>query len=121
MCRHPTRLVKSPWMERRETPLALTPGIVLVWVKPCLILPKAWSVLRSPRIICKVPNPSKENLSVTAVVHVWRREETRRVHFARPWTQASKPALTYSSLAAKRLAAAPHGVFFSTKHPRPAR
>ena len=26
--------------------------------------------------------------------YVWRREETRRVHFALPWTQASKPALT---------------------------
>ena len=32
--------------------------------------------------------------------HVWRREKTRRVHFARPWTQASKPALTDSCLAA---------------------
>ena len=34
--------------------------------------------------------------------YVWRHEETRRVHFARPWTQASKPALADSSLAAKR-------------------
>ena len=40
--------------------------------------------------------------------YVWRREETRRVRFARPWTQASKPALTDSSLAAKRRAEAFH-------------
>ena len=53
--------------------------------------------------------------------HVWRREETRGVHFALPWTQASKPALTDSSLAAKRRAEAVHVVFFSTKHPSPAR
>ena len=45
----------------------------------------------------------------------------RLVHFARPWTQASKPALTDSSLAAKRRAEALHVVFFSTKHPSPAR
>ena len=44
--------------------------------------------------------------------YVWRREETRRVRFARPWTQASKPALTGSSLAAKRRAAALYVVFF---------
>ena len=36
----------------------------------------------------------------------------RRVHFARPWTQASKPALTDSNLAAKRRAEALHLVFF---------
>ena len=36
----------------------------------------------------------------------------RRVHFARPWTQASKPALTDSSLAAKRRVEALHLVFF---------
>ena len=53
--------------------------------------------------------------------YVWRREQTRRVQFARPWTQASKPALTESSLAAKRRASALHVVFFSTKHPSPAR
>ena len=35
----------------------------------------------------------------------------RRVHFARPWTQVSKPTLTDSSLAAKRRADALHVVF----------
>ena len=45
----------------------------------------------------------------------------RRVHFARSWTQASRPALTDSSLAAKRRAEALHVVFFLTKHPSPAR
>ena len=35
---------------------------------------------------------------------VCRREETRRVHCARPRTQAPEPALTDSSLAARRLA-----------------
>ena len=44
-----------------------------------------------------------------------------RAHFALPWTQASKPALTDSSLAAKRRAEALHLVFFSTKHPSPPR
>ena len=52
---------------------------------------------------------------------VWRRENTRRVHFARPWTQASKPALTDSRLAAKRRAQALNVGFFSTKHSSPAR
>ena len=52
---------------------------------------------------------------------VWRREETRRVHFDRPWTQASKPALTDSSLVAKRHDEALHVVFFPTKHPSPTR
>ena len=52
---------------------------------------------------------------------VWRREETRRVHFARPRTQASEPPLTDSSLAAKRRTVELHVVFSSTKHPRPAR
>ena len=41
----------------------------------------------------------------------------RRVHFAQPWTQASKPALSDSSLAAKRRAEAFHVVSFPTKHP----
>ena len=36
----------------------------------------------------------------------------RRVHSAPPWTQASKPALTDSSPAAKRRAEALHVVFF---------
>ena len=36
--------------------------------------------------------------------YVWRREESHRVHFARPLTQACKPALTDSSSAAKRRA-----------------
>ena len=36
----------------------------------------------------------------------------RRGHFARPWTQVSKPALTAFSLAAKRRAEALHVVFF---------
>ena len=52
---------------------------------------------------------------------VSRREGTRRVHIARRWTQASKPALTDPSLAAKRGAEALHVVFFSTKHTSPAR
>ena len=43
----------------------------------------------------------------------------RRVRFARPWTQASKPALTDSSPAAERRAEALHLLFFSTKHPSP--
>ena len=51
----------------------------------------------------------------------WPREETRRVHFARPHTQASEPALTDYSLAASRRAKALHAEFFSTKHPSPAR
>ena len=38
---------------------------------------------------------------------VWRREETRQVHFARPRTQAFEPALTHS-LAAKGCAEALH-------------
>ena len=42
---------------------------------------------------------------------VWRREDTRRVHFARSWTQAFKPVLTESSLAAKKHAAALHVLF----------
>ena len=39
----------------------------------------------------------------------------RRVHFARPWTQASKPALTDSSLATKRrtCGGASLGIFFN--------
>ena len=45
----------------------------------------------------------------------------RRVHFARPWTQAYNPTLTDSSLAAKRRAEARDVVFFSTRHPSPAR
>ena len=45
----------------------------------------------------------------------------RRVHFARPWTQAPKPALTDSSLAAKRRSEALHVVRFGTKHSRPPR
>ena len=55
--------------------------------------------------------------------YVWRREETRRVHFARPRTQASEPVLTDASLAAKRRTEAFHVVFFSNKqkHPSPAR
>ena len=53
--------------------------------------------------------------------YVWCREETRRVHFARPRTHALKPALTDCSLAAKRLAAACQAVLFSTTHPHPAR
>ena len=53
--------------------------------------------------------------------YVWRREETRRVNFARPWTQASKPALAESSLATKRLAEALHVFFFSIKQPSPPR
>ena len=53
--------------------------------------------------------------------YVWRREETRRVHFARPSTQASKPALTDSSLAANGHASALRVVFLSTKHPSPPR
>ena len=43
----------------------------------------------------------------------------RRVQFARPWTQASKPALTDSSLAAKRRAEALHVVFFFNKASEP--
>ena len=52
---------------------------------------------------------------------VWPCEETRRVHFARPRTQASEPALTDPTLGAKRRANALHVAFFSTKHPSPAR
>ena len=44
--------------------------------------------------------------------YVWRREVTRRVRFARPWTRASKPALIDPSLAAKRRAAALHVFYF---------
>ena len=40
----------------------------------------------------------------------------RRVHVARPWTHASKPALTDSSLAAKRRAEALHVFFFIRAH-----
>ena len=54
-------------------------------------------------------NPSQRRLLL--------RPAPRRVHFARPWTRASK----HSSLAAKRRADALHVVFFSTKHPSPAR
>ena len=53
--------------------------------------------------------------------YVWRREQTRRVQFARPWTQASKPALTVYSLAAKIRTVALHVAFFSTKNLCPAR
>ena len=45
----------------------------------------------------------------------------RRVQFARPWTQASKPALTVYSLAAKIRTVALHVAFFSTKNLCPAR
>ena len=41
-----------------------------------------------------------------------RREETRRVHFARPRTQASEPAVTASSLAEKGRADALRVTFF---------
>ena len=44
--------------------------------------------------------------------YVWRREETRRVHFARPRTQASEPAVTASSLAEKGRADALRVTFF---------
>ena len=47
--------------------------------------------------------------------YVWRREVTRRVHFARPWTQASEPALTDSGLAAKRCAEALRVNFFDSR------
>ena len=50
--------------------------------------------------------------------YVWHREETRRVRFARPWTQASKPALTDASLAVPRRFT---WRFFSTKRSSPAR
>ena len=43
----------------------------------------------------------------------------RRVHFARPWIQASKPALTDCSLTAKRRVEALHLVLFSPTHPSP--
>ena len=43
---------------------------------------------------------------------VWRREETRRVHFARPRPQASEPALT-ASLVVKRRAEALHAIFLN--------
>ena len=43
----------------------------------------------------------------------------RRVHFARSWTQASKPALTDSNLATTKRAAALRLVFLSNKHPSP--
>ena len=43
----------------------------------------------------------------------------RAEYTSRPWAQASKPALTDSTLAAKRRAEALHMVFFSTKHPSP--
>ena len=46
-------------------------------------------------------------------------EETHRVHFARPWTQASKPALTGSSLAAKRLVKTVHVVFLFNQASEP--
>ena len=49
------------------------------------------------------------------------RPAPRRVHFARPWTRASKPISSDSSPAAKRRADALHVVIFSTKHPSPAR
>ena len=53
--------------------------------------------------------------------YVWCREETRRVHFARSWTQAPKPVLTDASLPAKVGAEALHVVFSPIKHPSPAR
>ena len=59
--------------------------------------------------------------TIVGYCYVWRHEEKRPVHFARPWTLASKPALTDSSLAAKRRAKALHVAFFSTKHPSAAR
>ena len=52
---------------------------------------------------------------------IWRRVETRWVYFDRPRTQASEPALTDSSLAARRRDEALHVALFSTKHPSPAR
>ena len=53
--------------------------------------------------------------------YVWRREETRRVHFPRTWNQTGKPVLTDYCTAAKTRAAAHHVIFSSTKHPSPAR
>ena len=48
---------------------------------------------------------------------VWRREETRRMHLARPRTQAREPPLTDSSLTAKRRAEALQVVFFQIQSP----
>ena len=50
--------------------------------------------------------------------YVWRREETRRVHFPRTWNQTGKPVLTDYCTAAKTRAAAHHVIFSSTKHPQ---
>ena len=66
--------------------------------------------MRSARVICMFARRVIQQLGcwtqkIQANVdycYVWRREETRRVHVARPWTQASKPAMTDSILAAKR-------------------
>ena len=68
------------------------------------------------RVIQQLPLVGFKTQKIEASVdccYVWR--------FDRPWTQASKPALTDSSLAAKRRAEALHLVFFSTKHPSPPR
>ena len=62
-----------------------------------------------------------ENQANVDYCYVRRREETRREHFARPWTQTSKPTLTDSSLAAKRRAEALYVLFVLTEHPSPAR
>ena len=67
--------------------------------------------------LCRWIQKVKSNVDYSCV---WRREETRRVHFARLWTQASKLVLADPSLAEKGGAEALHVVFSSIKHPSPA-
>ena len=55
-----------------------------------------------------VKSSGAENSTQSRLLLCLRREETRRVHFARPPTQASEPALTASCLAEKRRADALH-------------
>ena len=63
-----------------------------------------------------------ENSSRRRLLLCLRRGGMRRVHFARPRTRASEPAVTSSSLAEKRRADALHVSFFNNqKLPSPAR
>ena len=73
-------------------------------------------LVRNRILEIRVMSLLSQQLYVTSTTAVWRREEARRVHFARPQTRASEPAL-----AAKTRAEALQVVFFSTEHPSPAR
>ena len=70
---------------------------------PCLFSSRFFSIFDSVRTRPQQLGlwTQKIQANIDYCCCVWRREETRRVLFARPRTQASEPALTDSSLAAR--------------------